>query len=33
MELSQFEPASDATYQPVNEFLKIFDLKVRKIEN
>jgi len=32
MELTQFESASDETYQPVNEFLKKFNLKVRNIE-
>ena len=32
MELSQFEPASNQTYQPVNQFLKKFNDHVRKIE-
>jgi len=32
MELTQFESATDKTYQPVNEFLKKFNLKVRNIE-
>ncbi|MCK5685540.1 phosphate/phosphite/phosphonate ABC transporter substrate-binding protein [bacterium] len=33
MELSQFEPASDETYQPIKDFLGKFNLKVRKIEH
>ncbi|MCK5685158.1 PhnD/SsuA/transferrin family substrate-binding protein, partial [bacterium] len=33
MELSQFESASDETYQPIKDFLEKFNLKVRKIEH
>jgi len=32
MELSQFESATDATYQSVNDFLKQFNLKIRNID-
>jgi len=32
MELSRFEPADDATYQPVREFIQRFNAEVRPVE-
>lgn len=32
MELTRFEPADDATYQPVRDFIALFSSEVRPIE-